>query len=287
MLSGRPIIEGTPYCGPWRMTIVWADDDEGEPPRSALTAARDWLRANLNYAADLILPPVCLHCHKPLASHGVLCATCWQGIDFIQPPLCDRLGHPLPYASDEKAISSAALRRPPSYARARAAARFDGVMRALIHAFKYSDHHEAVGLFVRLMVAAGRELLADADVIMPVPLHRSRLWRRRYNQAALLAVGIARATGKPLDLFSLHRVAKTAQQANLAGAARRDNVAAAFAIAPGAAARIAGRRVLLIDDVITTGATLEACTHALRSGGVVDVNCLALALVTTLEPFYE
>lgn len=270
------------------MSRVVEDEHERAAPRpSAFETAWQWVRANLRYAADLILPPVCLHCRSPLAVHGVLCATCWQGIDFIQPPLCDRLGHPLPYASEAKPLSTAALRRPPAYARARAVARFDGVMRELIHGFKYSDHHEAVGMFVRMLASAGRELLAEADVIMPVPLHPSRLWKRRYNQAAILANGLARATGKPLDLWSLRRAAKTAQQANLTGQARRQNVADAFALAPNAAARIAGRRILLIDDVITTGSTLEACTHVLRKGGASDVDCLALALVTTMEPYYE
>lgn len=267
---------------------VTSEGRQADEPRShILTAARAWLHSNLRYAADLILPPVCLHCHKPLAVHGVLCPTCWQGIDFIQPPLCDRLGHPLPYASEANPLSTAALRRPPAYARARAVARFDGVMRELIHAFKYSDHHEAVGMFVRMLASAGRDLLTDTEVIMPVPLHRSRLWKRRYNQAAILASGLARATGKPLDVWSLRRAKKTAQQANLAGTARRDNVAGAFTLTPGAGPRVAGRRVLLIDDVITTGSTLEACTHALRLGGVRDVDCLALALVTAMEPYYE
>jgi ComF family protein len=267
--------------------VVLEEQEAGEARSHIWAVARAWLRSNLRYAAALILPPVCLHCHRPLAVHGVLCATCWQGIDFIQPPLCDRLGHPLPYASEAKPLSTAALRRPPAYARARAVARFDGVMRELIHAFKYSDHHEAVGMFVRMLASAGRELLADVDVIMPVPLHPSRLRKRRYNQAAILASGLARATGKPVDLWALRRAKKTAQQANLVGTARRDNVAGAFTLAPGAGPRVAGRRVLLIDDVITTGSTLEACTHALRQGGVRDVDCLALALVTTMEPYYE
>jgi len=252
-----------------------------------MAAAGQWLFGNLRYAADLILPPVCIHCHEPLASHGLLCAACWQGIDFIKPPLCDRLGHPLPYASAEPAVSAAATRRPPVYSRARAVARFDGVMRDLIHAFKYSDRHEGVDLFVRMLASAGRELLADADIVCPVPLHRSRLWHRRYNQAAILARRLALAAGKTIELQALVRVRRTASQTTFSGRERRDNVATAFALAAGAGTRIAGKRILLIDDVITTGATLDACTHVLKAAGAREVDCLALAIVTGTGPFHE
>jgi ComF family protein len=245
-----------------------------------LAAAGAWAVSNLRYAADLILPPVCLRCHAPLASHGVLCAECWRGIDVIRPPLCDRLGHPLPYATGEITLSAAALRRPPLYARARAAAHFRGVMRDLIHAFKYSDRHEAVDLFVRMMQTAGAELIADAGVLVPVPLHRRRLWQRRYNQAAVLARGLARLTGTPADTALLLRGKATATQVGLSGEERRRNVAAAFCLARAADTRLRGRRVLLIDDVITTGATLEACTRVLKDGGAAEVDCLALALAS-------
>ncbi len=249
-----------------------------------LAAAGSWMASNLRYAADLILPPVCLHCHAPLATHGVLCAECWRGIDVIRPPLCDRLGHPLSYATGEVTLSSAALRRPPLYARARAAAHFTGIMRNLIHGFKYSDRHEAVSLFVRMLLAAGAELIADADIVVPVPLHRWRFWHRRYNQAAILARGVARQTGKPVDAALLLRARATAAQVGLSGEERRRNVAAAFRLAEGAGARLHGRRVLLVDDVITTGSTLEACTRVLKDGGGAEVDCLALALALASSP---
>lgn len=260
---------------------TWDDEPQAAPqPLGVVAFLGQWMLANLRYAADLILPPVCIHCHQPLASHGVLCAKCWLQINFIREPLCDRLGHPLPYGGDDEiTISAAAIRRPPAYARARAVARFDGIMRDLIHAYKYADHHEAVDLFAHLLASAGAELIADADIIMPVPLHRWRLWHRRYNQAAILAVRVAQASGKPLDLNSLIRTKKTAAQATLNGAERRENMLTAFALAPGAATAIAGKRILLIDDVITTGSTLEACCHVLKAAGAREVDCLALALV--------
>lgn len=256
------------------------DEVEASSPRSAMLAdLRRWARANLRYAADLILPPVCLRCHAPISAHGVLCADCWQGIDFITPPLCDRLGLPLPYGGDPPLLSAMALRHPPLYARARAVARFDGVMRDLIHSFKYSDRHEAAEVFARMLRSAGAELLRDADVIMPVPLHPRRLWTRRYNQAAILARRLAHATGVPLDLSTLRRVKRTANQVGLSRGDRRQNVAAAFAVAPKAAARIRGKRILLIDDVMTTGSTFGACARVLKDAGAAEVDCLALATV--------
>lgn len=270
------------------MSDFGVEDPATSPAREQRWAAfRQWMLSNIHYAADLILPPICIHCHSPLASHGVLCPACWQRIDFIRPPLCDRLGHPLPYASSEPAISTTALCNPPAYGRARAVARFDGVMRELIHGFKYSDRHEAVALFVRMLASAGAKLLTDADVICPVPLHRSRLWHRRYNQAAILAKRLAETSGKTLELHALIRTRRTGSQVNLTGEERRKNVSSAFAIAPGTSKRIAGKRVLMIDDVITTGSTLEACTHVLKKAGAVAVDCLALALVTDPDPFHE
>ncbi|MGB0085922.1 MAG: ComF family protein [Rhodomicrobiaceae bacterium] len=243
-----------------------------------LADLRGWALANLRYASDLILPPVCIHCHRPVASHGVLCAACWRDIQFITPPVCGRLGLPLPYA-ETPSISAMALRHPPLYGRARAAARFDGVMRRLIHSFKYADRHEAASFFARLMHAAGGELIRDAEILMPVPLHRGRLWKRRYNQAAILAKRLAANTGLPLDLSGLRRVRQTPSQVGLSSHERRENVAAAFAVGRGAAARLRGKRVLLIDDVITTGSTLGACAQVLKDAGAAEVDCLALAMV--------
>ena len=257
------------------------DDPDAEAPRNAaLMELRRWTIGNLRYVADLFLPPVCIRCHAPNSAHGVLCAACWQGITFITPPLCDRLGLPLPYASGEEvSLSSMALRHPPVYGRARAAARFDGVMRDLVHGLKYGDRHEVTNLFGRLLRSAGSELLRDADLIMPVPLHRVRLWKRRFNQAAILAGRLSAATGLPIELSALRRVRRTASQVGLSRGERQHNVAAAFAVAPGAAPRIRGKRIVLVDDVITTGATLGACAQALQDAGAARVDCLALAMV--------
>jgi ComF family protein len=253
-------------------------ETQGETRPQFFKTIKRWIAANLRYGTDLMLPPVCLRCHAPLASHDVLCASCWRGIDFIAPPVCDRLGLPMPFATGELSISTAAIRNPPAYARARASARFEGVMRDLIHDFKYNDRHESMVLFGRMLRAAGTDFLADADVIIPVPLHWRRLWMRRYNQAAVLATRLAAETKLPTDLTALRRIRHTTSQARLSGAERRANLTTAFLATRSGVRRIRGKHVLLVDDVITTGATMEACTNALKDAGAVEVDCLALAL---------
>lgn len=270
-----------------------ANDEEMRPSRAAGGFApvgrslAALVLGPLRYAADLVLPPICVNCHQPLADHGRLCARCWQGIDFIRAPLCDRLGVPLPYAAEEVALSSAALRRAPDYGRARAVARFGGVMQGLIHRLKYSDAHELPRLFVPMMRGAGGELLARADCLVPVPLHRWRLWSRRFNQAALLAKGLSRETGLPAECHVLERVRRTPSQVDLGWRERRANVDGAFTVRSGQRTRVAGRRVVLIDDVITTGATVEACARALKAAGADEVDVLALALVADNPAFHD
>lgn len=245
-------------------------------------AVRSRFAAGLAYLSDLVLPPVCIACHRPLDQHNALCPRCWSGLRFIRAPLCERLGLPLPYDAGAQPVSSMALKHPPLYDRARAALVFDGIIRELIHAFKYADRHEAVPLFTRWMSAAGHALIAEADLIAPVPLHPWRLVRRRFNQSAVLAGRVARAHRKPV-MLGLRRVRYTRQQIGLAWDERRANVAGAFRLPPKHARAIAGKRVLLIDDVITTGATVEACAGALMEAGAAAVDVLAVARVADPE----
>ncbi len=137
--------------------------------------------------ADLLLPPVCVVCRTRIGRHGLICGACFAKIDFIAPPLCDRLGVPLPYDAGAPLLSAAAIAKPPVYDRARAVARYSSTMRELIQSFKYRDRHEGLPLFGRWLKKAGAELLADADLIVPMPLYASRLWSRRFNQSATLA----------------------------------------------------------------------------------------------------
>lgn len=208
-----------------------------------------------------------------IGSHGLLCGACFAKIDFIAPPICARLGVPLPYDAGEPLLSAAAIAKPPVYDRARAAARYSATMRELIQSFKYRDRHEGLPLFGLWLKKAGTELLADADLIVPVPLYRSRLWWRRFNQSAMLAQSVGRLAGVPVDCFVLSRVRRTQSQVGLSADQRRRNVAGAFRVPPTRAARVKGKNVIVVDDVITTGATAEACARALKRAGPAGSTC--------------
>jgi ComF family protein len=171
------------------------------------------------------------------------------------------------------------MANPPIFSRVRAAAHYGGVIRRLIVRFKFEDKHEPLPLFVKLMREAGRPLLQDADLLVPVPLHRLRLLQRRFNQSALLAKGLSRSGGVPACVTALKRTRRTMAQVGLAQEARQQNVAEAFAISRGGRNAVQGKRVALIDDVITTGATANACAAALLNAGAKAVDVLAIALV--------
>ena len=234
----------------------------------------------LRYSVDLILPAVCVSCSTLITRHNLLCPRCWSGLHLITPPYCDRLGIPLPgYEGTGKHISIQALANPPIFSRARAAAHYGGVIRRLIVRFKFEDKHEPLPLFVKLMREAGRPLLDSADVLVPVPLHPLRLLQRRFNQSALLAKGLSRVTGVPACVTALKRTRRTRAQVGLAEDARQHNVADAFGLSRGGRSLVRDRRILLIDDVITTGATANACASTLLAAGARSVDVLAIALV--------
>ncbi len=245
-----------------------------------LARARSGARTLLAACADLIVPPCCLVCRAPLSAHHLLCAACWREVNFIRPPLCDVLGMPLPFDTGGRMVSAAAVAQAPAYGRARAVAHYSGAMRTLIHQFKYADRHDARALFGRWLAEAGRDLIAGVDVVVPVPLSRWRLLSRRFNQAAILSQELSRHTGLPVDLHLLQRARSTATQVGLTRDQRRRNLAGALRVRRSRQAALQGRNVLLIDDVITTGATIEACARALLRAGAARVDVLALALVT-------
>ena len=244
-------------------------------------AAPGW-RSAFGAVANLLLPPVCIACRSRISNHGLLCGDCFARIDFIAPPICARLGVPLPYDAGEPSLSAAAIASPPVYDRARAVARYSETMRDLIQSFKYRDRQEGLALFSRWLARAGSELLGDAELIVPVPLYRSRLWRRRFNQSAMLAQRLARLTGVPADCFVLKRVRRTVSQVGLTAEQHVRNVAGAFKVEPSRATEIRGKRVVIIDDVITTGATAEACARVLKRAKAARVDMLVLARV--VEP---
>ena len=233
------------------------------------------------FAADLVLPATCPSCRAAIATTQALCARCWSGIRFIEPPLCPVYGAPFAYEMGEGIVSAEALADPPPFARARAAAVFGDVARRLVHQLKYHDRPDLAEVMATAMRRAGSEFLAEGTLIVPVPLHRRRLWSRRFNQAAVLAGALAKLSGIPHDPFVLTRVKPTPQQVGLSAAQRAENVRGAFRVPETARGLVAGRQVVLIDDVYTTGATAKAATRALLRAGAASVDVLTFARVTS------
>ncbi len=236
--------------------------------------------ALVRHVADFLLPPRCLACQRRLSGHNAVCGSCWREVRFIRRPICDRLGIPMPFDLGGTIVSPAAEIDPPDYDRARAAAHFSGRLRTMVHQLKYADRHDAVALFGQWLVTAGQDLFEDCDLIVPVPLYRRRLLWRRFNQAALLAREVASHTGIRLDPLLLQRTRGTRPQVGLSEDQRRLNVRGAFRVARLHGKGLAGSRVILVDDVVTTGATVNACARTLKRAGCARVDVLALGLVT-------
>jgi ComF family protein len=229
-------------------------------------------------ALDVALPTLCVACRDPVDGEGV-CADCWAKLSFIAPPFCPRLGIPFVYDPGPDMLSMEAIANPPAYTRARAAVRYDDVARTLVHAFKYQDRTDLAPAMGRWMARAGRELLDDADALVPVPLHWRRGWSRRYNQSGALARIIEQHAGVPVAAEALRRIRPTEQQIGLSRPQRASNVQGAFKVAPDRQQLIAGRRVVLIDDVLTSGATVDACARALLRAKAAAVDVLVFARV--------
>jgi ComF family protein len=228
---------------------------------------------------DAILPPLCLGCGEIVATPGSLCVSCWQGFSFIAPPQCTRCG--VPFAEDLGPAAECAdcLSHPPRFHRARAALAYDDRSRRLILPFKHGDRTDIARAAGAWMARAGADLLAEADLVAPVPLHWRRLFMRRYNQAGLLATRVARDAGLRMAPDLLRRRRWTGSQAGLKATERRRNVRLAFDVHPRWAGKLANRRILLVDDVLTTGATVDACVRVLAKAGAGHVDVLTLARV--------
>lgn len=232
---------------------------------------------------DFIIPPACPVCRELVSGHAGVCASCWRDLDFITPPICYRTGVPLAEDPGPEGAGLAAMIRPPPYHRARAALAYSGVGAQLIRRMKYSDQSELAAMLAPLVMRAATPLFAAADLIVPVPMHRWRLARRRFNQSAELARALSRLSGVPMQVHILERHRATAQQVGLTRAARRSNLRGAFRVRADAKTQIAGRHVLLVDDVLTTGATVEACTRTLLRAGAGEVDVVTLARVVMPE----
>ena len=232
-----------------------------------------------NALAGLVYPPSCIGCGGGTGEPHTLCGKCWAGIRFIERPYCERLGAPFAVDLGMPLVSPAAIADPPVFARARAVARYDDTARKLVHRLKYSDRLDLARALGAMMARAGAELAGEADVVIPVPLHRLRLWWRRFNQSMELAHIVAETHGKPCDPFLLERVKRTSPQVGLSRNQRAENLQGAFKVPESARPRLKGKRVLLLDDVLTTGATANAASRALIRGGASAVDVLAFARV--------
>lgn len=246
--------------------------------RPVLSAAQ-FFAAGGRAFVHTVLPPTCLACRKPSSATGGLCAKCWQGAGFIERPYCERLGTPFAYDSGAPLISPSAFADPPAFDRARAAMRFSDVARDLVHLLKYGDRLDLVKPFARWMSRAGDEILHEADAFVPVPLHWTRLFQRRFNQSAELARAIAKPRKLPVIDDTLVRVRATPPQVGLAREERAKNVHGAFSIDKAARAKVKGKRIVLVDDVLTTGATANACARVLRRAGAARIDVLTFARV--------
>jgi ComF family protein len=244
----------------------------------ALAACRSAWSHAAKLALDIALPTLCVACREPVEGEGV-CADCWAKLSFIAPPFCPRLGIPFVYDPGPEMLSMEAIANPPAYARARAAVRYDDVARTLVHALKYQDRTDLAPAMGRWMARAGRELLDGADVLVPVPLHWRRGWSRRYNQSGALARILERQSGVPVAAEALRRIRRTEQQIGLSRPQRASNVQGAFKVAPDRQHLIAGRRVVLIDDVLTSGSTVDSCARALLRAKATSVDVLVFARV--------
>jgi ComF family protein len=228
---------------------------------------------------DALLPPQCLCCGDMVDRQGNLCAPCWSKMRFLETPCCHACGFPFPHDEGENALCAACSRQRPDYNRARAVLAYDDHSRALLLRLKHGDRLDGVPAFGQWLARAGAEFWADADLLLPVPLHRWRLLRRRYNQAALLSSALSRHSGVPSHPDLLQRRRATPSQGGRSRAGRARNVQGAFIVREADKARLRNLHVVLIDDVYTTGATVSACARILRRQGAARIDVLTLARV--------
>jgi ComF family protein len=239
------------------------------------------MRYGADRMLDLLLPPRCLATGEIVDRQGQLSPQVWRELDFITAPLCHCCGTPFPYriAAPVAQLCPACIARPPGWHRARAVFSYDAHSRQMILAFKHGDRLEGAPAFARWMARAGAEILEDADYIVAVPLHWRRLLRRRYNQSAVLAAHIGRIAGKPVIADMLRRVRPTPPLKGMSRSVRFRQLKGAIAIAPQYENLLPGARIVVIDDVMTSGATAESCARALRGHGAAQVDILTLARV--------
>jgi len=236
-------------------------------------------RSAAQLSARLLFPPACAGCRRIVSQPGSLCGECWRGLRFLEQPWCAVMGTPFSHEMGPGMLSADAIANPPPFDRARAAVAHGGIARRMVHGLKYADRTDLAPWMARWMMRAGREFLPDSDLVVPVPLHRMRFLSRRFNQSAELGRAVARLSGKPFSPDAVLRVKPTRQQVGLGLRQREDNVRGAFLVAPGREIDVAGRRVVVVDDVYTTGATVSAVARALRKAKAARIDILTFARV--------
>lgn len=234
-------------------------------------------------ALDTVLPPRCVATGEIVDAPGMTSPSFWQELGFIEAPLCDTCGIPFSFPAHAGTLCANCIDHAPEYDRARAAVVYNDASRKVILDFKYGDRLQAVHTFALWLLRAGKDLIGEADVLIPVPLHRQRLWQRRYNQAALIAAELAKRTGKDWIADALLRLRQTIPQKGLNRKERNENVKNAFGLNTRRLPAVAEKNILLIDDVFTSGATLNECARTLRTAGAARVNVLTVARVTREE----
>ncbi|MEM6781212.1 MAG: ComF family protein [Pseudomonadota bacterium] len=228
---------------------------------------------------DMVLPPRCVVSGKQVDRQGMIAPDVWSGLRFIGSPQCAKCGLPFDYEVEENTICAGCIENEPSFKSARSALVYDDGSRDLVLRFKHADQMHSVLAFLPWLRSAGANILKDADFLVPVPLHRWRLLKRRYNQAAVIAQALGRDIKMPSIPDALLRVRSTPSQGHLRAKERAQNVKKAFAVNERRTERMKGKTIVLIDDVYTTGATVNECTRALLDGGAEAVHVLTLARV--------
>lgn len=254
---------------------------ETEIIRDGLRSARRVARGTGAAVLDLLLPPRALdeRSHSRAVQSRGLTADAWTRISFIEAPVCEACGAPFEFDFGPGARCAACLARSPAFDRARAACLYDENSRDLILKLKHADRTDLAPLFARWLARAAADLIIEADAIVPVPLHPLRLIRRRFNQAAEIARPMAAAVGLPYWPDALERIRRTQSQGGRSGSGRRRNVAGAFQVPRRWRDRVAGAHIVLVDDVLTTGATAEGCARALKAAGAARVDLTVIARV--------
>lgn len=234
-------------------------------------------------ALDFVLPPRCAACGALTQRHVGVCAACWSDLNFITRPFCERCGRPFEFYIPGTSQCAACLRRPPAFDKAFSPLVYGETSRDIILQFKHGDQLGHAALLASLMVPHMAHFGYSDPYIMPVPLHRRRIIQRRFNQSAMIAQALAKQLSVQADVLTLQRTRATPMQQGLNAAQRRRNVQGAFAVARRRAARVRGRDIVLIDDVLTTGATVEACARVLRKAGASQIGVLTAARVVAPE----